>query len=76
MIHANTQTALISFFCIGNFLFIESTSRQQGDLARVASPIYPGSSGKCQVRFFYHMNGLTMGTLKVSLDYYMEIGMM
>ncbi|XP_066300034.1 MAM and LDL-receptor class A domain-containing protein 1-like [Branchiostoma lanceolatum] len=53
----------------GFYMFLEASSpRQPGDRARLVSELFPAvsSSGRC-LRFWYHMNGADIGTLRVSL---------
>ncbi|XP_072014819.1 MAM and LDL-receptor class A domain-containing protein 2-like [Amphiura filiformis] len=50
---------------IGKFAFIRTSSpRSQGDKARLISKTYPASDGQC-MRFWYHMYGKDVGTLRV-----------
>lgn len=43
-------------------MYIESTSRKRGDVARLLSPQMPRTRAKC-VQFWYHMYGSTVGSL-------------
>ena len=46
-------------------MYIETSApRRQGDKARLISPIYQPTYGRCMT-FFYHMHGRGMGTLNV-----------
>ena len=49
----------------GYYMFIETSSPQKlGDKARLLSPKYTKTTGKC-LRFWYHMYGVGIGTLNV-----------
>ncbi|XP_019632083.1 PREDICTED: MAM and LDL-receptor class A domain-containing protein 2-like [Branchiostoma belcheri] len=53
----------------GFYMFLEASSpRQPGERARLVSELFPpvSSSGRC-LRFWYHMNGADIGTLRVFL---------
>lgn len=51
---------------IGYYSYIETSSpRQQGDNAKMSRMVK--LSGKSCLRFYYHMFGSSMGTLKVKL---------
>ena len=54
-------------FCSGYYIYTETSyPRQQGDKARLASPpFYETRNGYCKFRFYYHMYGDHIGTLKV-----------
>ena len=48
-------------------MFIESSRpRVPGDVARLLTPIYPTTNGKC-LTFYYHMYGAGTGTLNVKM---------
>ncbi|KAJ8980395.1 hypothetical protein NQ317_009389 [Molorchus minor] len=51
----------------GYYMYIESTSRNENDTARLISPIYKNTQYDTCFEFFYHMYGITTGTLKVYL---------
>lgn len=42
-----------------------SPPRQEGDRARLASPVFDPSPQECQLRFYYHMYGAEIGSLAV-----------
>ena len=45
-------------------MYIETSSRRQGDKARLLSPQMPKTSAKC-LQFWYHMYGSSIGSLTV-----------
>ncbi|XP_066300036.1 MAM and LDL-receptor class A domain-containing protein 1-like [Branchiostoma lanceolatum] len=50
---------------VGKYVYIETSSpRQPGDSAKLTSPAYPASQGKC-LQFWYHMFGTDIGELTV-----------
>ena len=49
----------------GHFLFIDSGSQAGGERAWLNSPFLVTSDGECQLRFFYHMHGRSVGDLSV-----------
>ena len=50
----------------GHYMYIETSwPRRTGDNARFNSPIVKGTSSNCYLRFFYHMKGSHIGTLRV-----------
>ncbi|XP_022097778.1 MAM and LDL-receptor class A domain-containing protein 1-like isoform X1 [Acanthaster planci] len=50
----------------GKFMYISGSDQLLGDLARMMTASeYPASNGACRVRFWYHMNGANIGSLKV-----------
>ncbi|XP_071839703.1 MAM and LDL-receptor class A domain-containing protein 2-like [Apostichopus japonicus] len=49
----------------GSFLFVESTNKRLGEQARIASPVFNATVEECRIRFWYHMYGANMGTLRV-----------
>ncbi|XP_071851180.1 MAM and LDL-receptor class A domain-containing protein 1-like isoform X5 [Apostichopus japonicus] len=50
----------------GTYLYMESSPpRQEGDRARLASPVFDPSPQECQLRFYYHMYGAEIGRLAV-----------
>lgn len=53
---------------LGYYMYIESSSRNPNDTAKLISPIYPKmpNSSVC-FEFYYHMFGITMGSLRVYL---------
>lgn len=55
-----------SFFCLGNYLYIEASSKKYSDNAVLLSPLIPptGLSGYC-FTFWYHMFGPHIGVLSV-----------
>lgn len=46
-------------------MYIESSSRNENDTARLISPIFEKSDGETCLEFFYHMYGATTGSLRV-----------
>ncbi|CAG5126616.1 unnamed protein product, partial [Candidula unifasciata] len=49
----------------GHYIFTEASyPRQQGDIARIISPVNPPTDGRC-LKFWYNMNGETIGSLLV-----------
>ncbi|XP_035827620.1 MAM and LDL-receptor class A domain-containing protein 2-like [Aplysia californica] len=51
----------------GSYIYTEASSpRVAGDVARVIGPVHSPTTAKC-AKFFYHMYGTSMGTLKVYL---------
>ena len=51
----------------GSYMFIEATSRVQGDVARLGSKVYPGDSRSHCMNFWYHMKGRDIGELNSKL---------
>ena len=50
---------------VGHYLYIETSApRRLNDKARLMSPVFPPTASSC-LRFYYHMNGATIGSLKV-----------
>ena len=50
----------------GMYMYIETSSQKAGDKARLLSPRYSATTGKC-LRFWYHMYGTGIGTLNVRI---------
>ncbi|XP_022096502.1 MAM and LDL-receptor class A domain-containing protein 1-like [Acanthaster planci] len=50
----------------GYYMYIDSQSRQVGDLARLSSPFFPSTNGECLEIYFY-MYGANVGTLNIYL---------
>ncbi|XP_035699728.1 MAM and LDL-receptor class A domain-containing protein 1-like [Branchiostoma floridae] len=51
----------------GQYMYIEASGRQQGDVARLTSPTYLLYRGSQCLLFWTHMNGYGTGTLRVSV---------
>lgn len=51
----------------GYYMYIESSSRNENDTARLISPVYEKTNNNTCFIFFYHMYGTTIGTLRVYL---------
>ena len=49
---------------VGYYLYVEATSRGEGETTSLVSPRYYGYGEQC-VEFYYHMHGYHVGTLKV-----------
>lgn len=51
----------------GHYIFIETSSpRRMGDRSRIYSPVFQRSnSGRCRMRFFYHMYGVNVNALNI-----------
>lgn len=48
-------------------MYIETSNpRVPGDVARMLTPVYPATDGRC-LKYWYHMYGSSMGTLAVYL---------
>lgn len=48
-------------------MYIETSApRRQGDKARLISPTYPPTMGRCMT-FYYHMHGVGIGSLNIYL---------
>ncbi|KAJ8917257.1 hypothetical protein NQ315_002274 [Exocentrus adspersus] len=61
----------------GYYMYIESSSRNENDVARLISPIFDGTSTDTCLEFYYHMYGAMTGTLRVYLkkaseDWYLD----
>lgn len=55
------------FWVSGYYMYIETSSpRRNGDKARLISPFYPPTMGRC-LTFYYHMYGSGIGALNVYL---------
>ncbi|KAI8780792.1 MAM and LDL-receptor class A domain-containing protein 2, partial [Biomphalaria glabrata] len=51
----------------GHYMYIETSNpRVPGDVARMLTPVYPATDGRC-LKYWYHMYGSSMGTLAVYL---------
>ncbi|KAH9494976.1 hypothetical protein Btru_018310, partial [Bulinus truncatus] len=51
----------------GHYMHIETSSpRVAGDVARILTPVYPATDGRC-LKYWYHMYGSSVGTLTVYL---------
>lgn len=48
-------------------MYIESSSKNENDTARLILPIYDKMLTESCIEFYYHMYGLTTGQLRVSL---------
>lgn len=48
-------------------MYIESSSKNENDTARLVSPVYEKTDDDTCFVFFYHMYGSTIGTLRVYL---------
>ena len=51
-------------FFAGKYLYIEATSWSTGDNAKLELAV-PRNKSSCCLKFYYHMYGANMGTLKV-----------
>ncbi|XP_035827621.1 MAM and LDL-receptor class A domain-containing protein 1-like [Aplysia californica] len=52
---------------IGHYIYIEASSpRRPGEKARILSPVYPATDGRC-LRYWYHMYGQSIDTLAIYL---------
>ncbi|KAJ8956396.1 hypothetical protein NQ318_015134 [Aromia moschata] len=51
----------------GYYMYIESSSRNENDTAKLISPIFERATSPTCLEFFYHMFGATTGTLRVYL---------
>ncbi|KAL3270817.1 hypothetical protein HHI36_021338 [Cryptolaemus montrouzieri] len=49
----------------GYYMYIESSSRNENDTARLISPVYDKTMNDTCFQFFYHMYGITLGSLRV-----------
>ena len=55
-------------FSVGRYIYIESSyPRIPGDVARLVSSPFTKTTGNCQLRFYYNMNGYLVGSLLVKL---------
>lgn len=55
-------------------MYIESSApRRQGDKARLVSPKFPATTGKC-LTFWFHMYGPSIGILNVYQSTYNRLG--
>lgn len=53
----------------GHYIFIESSApRVKGDVARLASEIFPPKQTASCLSFFYHMYGADIGSLRVYIS--------
>lgn len=50
---------------VGHYMYIESSSRNENDTARLISPVFDASDTELCLEFFYHMFGASVGTLRV-----------
>lgn len=48
-------------------MYMESSGRIKGDVARLLSPVYTGQNAPKCLQFWYHMYGKNTGTLNVYL---------
>ena len=54
------------YFCLGYYLYAEASyPRRQGDKARLGSSVFSPTQRSCFVRFYYHMTGNHIGSLRV-----------
>lgn len=53
-------------------MYIESSSRNENDTARLISPVYEQVDGEVCLEFFYHMFGKTIGSLRVYVKKYTD----
>ena len=65
----NIYCYLVTFQCCfihsGHYMYIETSNpRKPGDMARMISPRYPPTNGRC-LKFWYHMYGRSVGTLAI-----------
>ncbi|XP_018336528.1 zonadhesin [Agrilus planipennis] len=51
----------------GYYMYIESSSRTENETARLISPIYDKVDTNACFKFFYHMYGSSIGTLRIYL---------
>jgi hypothetical protein len=50
----------------GSFVLMDASGQDEGDKARILSSIFtPILNQKCEVRLFYHMHGVDMGTFNI-----------
>ncbi|XP_074658781.1 meprin A subunit beta-like [Tubulanus polymorphus] len=49
----------------GGYIYTETTGRNSGDVSRLVSPLLEAPVGGACLRFFYHMYGEDVGTLRV-----------
>ena len=55
------------FSFLGTYAYFQATSAVSGTVATLQSPTYQLSSHLCQIKFFYHLLGVNIGTLWVNL---------
>ncbi|XP_044764044.1 uncharacterized protein LOC123320709 [Coccinella septempunctata] len=58
----------------GYYMYIESSSRNENDTARLVSPVYEKTTENTCFVFYYHMYGSTIGTLRAYLRMINETG--
>lgn len=51
----------------GTYVFVEASNGRATDTAHWISPTLRQSAAGCSMRFWYHMNGIGIGTLYVYL---------
>ena len=49
-------------------MYVEASTQTKGDKARLISSEFPSSGPQCQMEFYYHMYGDTIGRLNVKLN--------
>lgn len=53
-------------------MYIESSSRNENDTARLISPVFDALDTEVCLEFFYHMFGATIGSLRVFVKKYSD----
>lgn len=56
------------FFSLGYYLYVESSGTSGGQRADLVSPWITAKSGGQCLKFYYTMNGKTMGSLEIKLE--------
>ena len=61
---ATSSSSSLFYLFTGKYFYIEATYHNVGDNAKLTFAV-PRNKSSCCLKFFYHMNGPTMGTLNV-----------
>ena len=52
----------------GHYMLLETSGRYVHDRAALVSNIYQASSDQCTLNFWYHMRGISLGSLDVVIN--------